>query len=317
MTVNMASKILQVQFALDGDTFDGSNNTITVSGLRTSCVVNSYNGSIGSFASNLSLSISGMANRDMAKLSTLGFSSGIYNKNLITVSAGDSLSSLVQVFAGGITYGNADYNAMPQARLDIVASAMASLQFAPVAASSFQGTLSVAAMIEAVGKACNPPMACVNNGVTATLSNHAVGGSGVDQIEDICQASGTQFKIANGPSGQPTIYLWPQGSTADAQVVSVNGSTGMIGYPTYSFRGLDVRSYFNPQLEIGRQVMVTSTTPPPAANAPQQTPGMGPSPGASGTFYVWGVTHNLSSETVNGPWETMVNLGNNNTSARG
>lgn len=315
--MSLIKRVITVNISLNGDTFDGTNSDISITGLRTSAMIQSYSGSVGSFANQMSMRISGMSNRDMAKLSTLGFSSGVYTKNAITVLAGDEVSGMTQVFSGAIMYGNVNYNAMPDVGVDIVASATADLQFAPTAGSSFKGDMSVASMLSAIAANAHPPMGFVNNGVTAKLSNHAVGGVSQDQIEDICVAAGINWAKRPDANGLPTLYIWPQGKTIDDQIIDMSGATGMVGYPTYSFRGLDVTSLFNPSVQVGRQMKVTSTTPPPAANAPKQTPGMGQSPGANGTFYVWGVTHNLSSETVNGPWFTLINLGNNNTSARG
>jgi hypothetical protein len=293
--VSFIKRKIDVQLALDGDTFDGSNNVVVLSGLRTLASIRSYTGSTGSFASQLEITIFGMKNQDMAKLSTLGFSAGTYRKNLINVFAGDDDKGMSQVFSGGITYGNVDYNAMPDVGVTLIASALANSQYNAIAASSYKGSMSVADMLEGIAKAAN--LNFLNAGVQAKLSNHAVGGTAIDQIKDICRAANVSYAIQNN-----TLVIWPAGASRDSTVINIGPDTGMVGYPMYIINGVEVVSEFNPEVEVGRTVNITSSTPDPIANG-------APVPGANGQFYVWGVSHDLSSEVPNGPWFTRLQLG--------
>lgn len=290
---------IDVQMALDGDTFDGSNSTIQVSGLRCQATIQSASGTAGTFSSQMQIRICGMRNADMAKLSTLGVSSGNYNRNLINVYAGDDQRGMSLVFSGGIVWGNVNYNAMPDVGVDLLASAMANFQYNSIAASSYKGSVNVASMIQAIAQAGG--LQFQNNGVDAVLDNHAVGGSVVDQIRDISRAAGIHFCIHNG-----TVYIWPAGGTIDDTVVNIGPESGLVGYPQYMIPGVEITTLFNPTVSIGRQVAVKTSTPAPSKSAPVNASVL--PTGANGTYYCWGVTHELESQTPDGSWFTRMNL---------
>jgi len=316
--MTLLKRRIDVQIKINGDTFDGSNDTIMLSGLRVSALIHTFIGPTGTWADDATLRISGMKNADMAQLSTLGFTANNYNSpsgamNVISVFAGDDVSGMTLIFGGSITSGNVDYNAMPDVGVDLICNAMTILQFATIAGSSYKGAMSVATMLEAICKAVTPPLAFVNNGVTTKLTNHAVGGSALKQIKDICLAAGCFYKVT-GAAGNQTLSIWPSGANVDTQVIDLSSATGMVGYPCYSVRGINISCLYNPNIAVGRQIKVTSSTPAPAKNAPLQVPGTLPGQGplqisgANGTFPVIAVTHNLASETPNGPWFTSAEL---------
>lgn len=286
---------IDVQLVLDGDTFDGSNNLVVLSGLRCLASVRSYSGSTGSFASQLEITIFGMKGSDMAKLSTLGFSAGTFRKNLINVYAGDDLQGMSLVFSGGITYGDVNYNAMPDVGVTLIASALANVQYGAIAASSYKGVMDVATMLQGIAKNAN--LAFLNAGVTSKLSNHACGGTAIDQIKDICRAANINAFIDNG-----TLTIWPAGGSRDSTLINIGPEQGMVGYPRYIVNGVEVTSVYNPEVEVGRTVNVISSIPDPKV-------GDVAVPGANGQFYVWGVAHDLSSEVPDGPWFTTLQLG--------
>jgi hypothetical protein len=314
--MSFVKRRIDVQITLGSDTFQNGSDTITVSGLRVSALIHSFQGSRGGWGSDAAIRISGMKNADMAKLSTLGYTGNVYRGdsatpiiNTVNVYAGDDATGMSLVFAGSVTSGRVNYNAQPQVGLDLVCNALTGMQFQSMAGSSYRGTMSVASMLQAICNAASPALGFVNNGVAAKLSNHAVGGSPLNQIRDICLASGIFWTI-KGETGNQTLYIWPPGSNVDSTIIDVGPDTGMIGYPEYIPYGLSVSCLFNPSISMGRQINVTSSTPNPDNNAPQQVPGQLPGTGqlqiagANGTWNVVGVTHDLASETPNGPWFT-------------
>lgn len=297
---------IDVRIALDGDTFDGSNNTVLLQGLRCQATIQSTVGGATPFQSNMQMRISGMLGSDMAKLSTLGLVQGIYKQNLIQVSAGDDASGMATVFTGQIFSGNVDYNSMPDVGVELVASATMSAQMSVVAGTSYKGTMNVATMLQAIAKNAQPPMGFVNVGVNAVLSNHAVGGSSWDQIRDICEAAGIAYGLDN-QSSPPTLVIFPKGVARDGTVVEIDANKGLIGYPMYSVRGIDIVSEFNPNITWGRNMKVSSSIPKPGPGAPLRDNGTAPV-GASGTFQVVDVIHDISSQLPGGPWFTRMQL---------
>jgi hypothetical protein len=316
--VSLITRKIDVQLKLNGDQFGGGGDTVTLTGLRCNATIHSFIGGTGGWFSEASIRISGMKNADMAKLSTLGTTANNYNTgtgatNQINILAGDDENGMNLIFGGAITSGNVDYNAMPDVGVDLVCNALTNLQMSPIAASSYKGAMSVASMIEAICHAASPPMAFVNNGVSSKLTNHAVAGSAKAQIQDICLAVGCFHKIV-GAAGNQACIIWPAGSQSDDTVIDLGPDTGMVGYPVYSMRGINVISLYNSAIEVGRKIKVTSSIPAPAKNAPLQVPGTlaGQGPlqisGANGTFSVVAVTHNVVSQTPGGAWFTSAEL---------
>lgn len=297
---------IDVRIALDGDTFDGSNNTVLLQGLRCQATIQSTVGGMTPFQSNAQLRLYGMRGDDMAKLSTLGLTEGIYNRNLIEITAGDDGAGMSAVFAGQIYGGNVDYNAMPDVGVDILASATIGAQMSVVAGTSYKGTMSVATMLQAIANNASPPMGFLNAGVSASLSNHAVGGSTWDQIRDICEAAGISYGL-DSQTSPPSLVIFPKGGSRDDTVIEIDANSGLVGYPMYSIRGINIVSEFNPNIAWGRQMKVSSSIPKPGPGSPLRLDRTQPV-GANGTFQVVDVVHDLSAQIPGGPWFTRVQL---------
>lgn len=307
---------IDVQIVLNGDTFDGSHDTITLTGLRCQASILSYQGGLTPAVSQLQMRISGMRGSDMAKLSTLGLTSGTYLKNAISVAAGDDTNGMASVFSGGITNALVDYNAQPDVGVDIFAFAGYTEKMLPVAGRSTAGVVDVASALSSICSTAG--LTLVNSGVTTQLSNHASSGTTLDQISDICQAA----RIAWTLTGK-TLHIWPLGGQRDDTVIDMNPATGMVGYPMYTAQGLDVISEFNPAIEVGRRMKVTTSVPnlspgvqqsySRTLNGVNNTPAI---PGDDGTYSIFSVQHDLESETTNGRWFTRSSVGFYSTVAR-
>ncbi len=300
---------IRVQIQLIGDTFDGGADSLELEGLRARATVQATVGGATSFQGQAQIRLNGMRGEDMAKLSTLGLTAGLYQKNLITILAGDDVAGMSQIFSGSIYAAYVDYNSMPDVGVEISAAQTAQIQQAPIAASSYKGALAVATMLQ--GIAANAGLSFVNAGVTAVLSNHAVGGSASAQISDICQAANVSYDIRDN-----TLTIWPAGGMRDDEIIEVSAQQGMIGYPMYTAQGIDVVTEFNPNVVLGRRMSVITSIPAPTRTDGVANPAGVPVIGANGTFYIFDVSHEISSETPGGPWQTRARLGTVNTQAR-
>ena len=135
------------------------------------------------------------------------------------------------------------------------------------------------------------------------LMNHAVGGNSAMQIADICQAAMCSYDIINGQ-----LVIWPMGAVRDSVTITTSAETGMVGYPMYTGQGVDIITEFNPMAQFGRTITVKSSIPKPGPNTPIDIKGK-PRPGASGTFYIFDVVHDLASQLPDGPWFTKIGAG--------
>lgn len=321
--MSLARRILTANFSLAqaNGSFDAAgNNSLTVSNLRSRATIQSSQGGVTPFLSQMTLQIWGMKNNDMAAMSTLGLTQGIYTKTganaqtQLVLQAGDE-KGMVTVFSGAIYAAHVAYNQQPDVPLIIYASATQGLQLTKSAPSSHPGAFDVASMLQGICSSMG--MTLVNNGVNAQLANHCASGSVFDQVNDICQASGTCWGI--GSDGK-TMTIWPMGAYMDdSDPIELTSGQGMVGYPEYSVQGINVVSEFNPNIMYGRQVSVKSSIPTPTASSAAaeaiKAAGGGPDTpvGATGTFYVYEVVHDLSCYQPDGPWYTQARLGNTDT----
>lgn len=278
-----------------GGGFSGGATTLSLSGLRSRITAQSCIGGDAAFAGNALIQIWGMKPEDMARLSILGFDQAKIGNNTIEVNAYDiGQNNDVTVFSGGIFNARINYNAMPDVSLELECYATLNIQTQAIAGTSAAGSSDVAAMLQGICAACDPPLTFVNHGVTAVLSNHAVGGSPAQQIEDICLAAGICYMPQVG-----TLTIWPKDQSIDGVVITTGPGLGMVGFPEYNMLGLDVTMEFNPQVQLGRQLTINST-----AEAGPVIPGL------PGTYWINIVSHDLSCELPGGPWFTHASVSN-------
>jgi hypothetical protein len=297
--MSFVKRNLVFQIQLQGDTFSSGANTLSLQGIRSRATIQSVIGGDTAFGGMAVVQIWGMKPEDMAKLSTLGLSAGIFTKNLISIQAGDQASdNYSEVFSGGIFSARINYNAMPDVSLELICYATINEQMQSIPGTSAAGSSNVAAMLQGICASCSPPLNFINNGVTAVLANHAVGGSPAQQIKDICLAAGICYVMQ--PAG--TLTIWPRDKNRDGTIISISPETGMVGYPEYREYGIDVAMLFNPEVEVGRQITIQTSIPPPGKSNP-------PIPGLPGTFYINTVAHDLSAELPGGPWFTHATVG--------
>lgn len=288
---------ITIQLQLNGDKFDEGGDTLVLKGVRCRATTQSTIGGATPFTGQMQMQIWGMTGSDMAKLSTLGLASGTYNKNLIQVMAGDSVSGMSLLFSGGIFSAYVDYNAMPDVCVEISAYASLPWQTQRIAASSAAGSVSIADLLQAIAANCSPALAFVNKGVTAVLANPAYQGSPSDQISSICQDALCNYEIVDG-----TLTIWPWGKIKDDVTITTGSSSGMVGYPMYNAQGIDVIMEYSPQVQLGRKLTINTSVPKPGASNP-------PIAGLPGTFYIYEVVHDLAAELPNGPWFTRARVG--------
>ena len=279
--------------------FDNGATALTLRGLRSRVTCQSCIGGDTAFVGQGLIQIWGMKPEDMAQLSTLGFDQNKFGKNTVSISAyGVGQANEVVVFSGGIFSAHINYNAMPDVCLEMECWATMNLQTQPVPATSAKGSSDVAAMLQGICAACNPPLTFVNNGVSAVLANHACAGSPAQQIEDICTAAGIPYLISDG-----TLYVWPKDQSRDGVVIQTGPEMGLVGFPEYTMFGLDVTMEFNPQVQLGRQLSINNAVADWSKSAPVV-------PGVPGTFWINTVTHDLSCELPDGPWYTHASVSN-------
>ena len=87
--------------------------------------------------------------------------------------------------------------------------------------------------------------------------------------------------------------MWPADTPIDDVVIEAGPSSNpeMVGFPVYWEAGIVVTTLYNPQVQIGRQMKVTSSIPK-----------------ANGLWDIIQVQHDLTTMLPKGPWFTTAIL---------
>src|SRR6185437_12971952 len=260
-------------------TFDGQNNQVTVSGLRTSAhIVKAGGASMG----DLQLRIYGLPLAMMNQLSTLGQVLGTQPKSLVAVSAGDAVNGMTVVFTGSIYAAWADFNGAPDVMFNVSAYTGLAAAVSPCPPGSYVGSVSAATILQNLAGQLG--VAFENNGVSVQLSNPYFPGTAFQQIQSCANAAGIEWVLDD-----TTLAIWPGGSSRSGTVPLITPDTGMVGYPTFDQQGIVLSTLFNPAIALGGQVKVQSSLTP-----------------ACGTWIVRTLMHDLEAEMPGGKWFTQM-----------
>lgn len=270
------SRLLSVTFALGEGSFgsDGANN-VTLDGLRISAHVQKAGGpSMGT----LSMEVYGMTFSKMNKLSTLGMAPQLVRRNTVTLQAGDATNGLGTVFQGTITNAWADFQGQPDVAFHVEAHTGLIEAVKPAPVSSYPGPTDVATIMSSL--ASQMQLDFENNGVNVKLSKPYYYGSARNQAKAVADAANINWIIDNGK-----LAIWNKGQSRGGTVPLVSPTSGLVGYPAYTSKGIALRSIFNPSIGFGSKIQVQSSLDP-----------------ANGEWVVYSLEYELQSNLPSGQW---------------
>lgn len=262
-------------------TFQEGGNRVTLpAGLRMRANIQNAGGVADG---TLDLTIYGMTRSLINQLATLGLQINLLPKNPITLTAGTA-GKMSTAFVGYIMTAEADFNGMPDVSFHITAQTMGAFAAAPTEATTYQGAASVADVM--ANFATRMGLRFENSGVNVTLKNPSFTGSLRDQARQCVQNAGILWNAGEGG----TLAIWPRGSSRGGiiPVLAPPPKGSMIGFPKYNAYGVQVRNLYDPTIRFGQKVRVESSILSP------------------GEYHVYGLSHQLTCEEPNGPWETLV-----------
>lgn len=235
----------------------------------------------GSEFAKASVDIFGLTIETMGKLTTLSFNPFKNDWNYIEILAGEQGTTLQSIFKGEITLAYADLNNGKVLKIQAHTGAYPVLM--PDPPRSVVGEQSASSLIESLAKQAN--FSFSNEGVTAVVNDMTLSGDPVTKMRSIATQVGAELLIDDD-----TVVLLPSGGARKPQggipVVSVD--TGMIGYPTFTNTGLNVSTFFRPDLRLAAMVRVESIIP-----------------GATGNWRIVRLSHDLSVNNPGGAaWRT-------------
>lgn len=286
MTIPKAQNQLRVTLILSdknsNGVFPGTNsNTLVLTGLRMIANVQTVPGSV---STHLDLKIYGMKLADMMALTTVFFNVGqgaiVFNQLILEQNSGNGWT---QVFSGMIIEAQPEMRGQAAAYFQLQGIVGYQHQITPVPPISYKGNTSVATICAAL--AANMDYAFENDGVTATITNPYLPGTYWDQLNRVCQATGTSYVVAGD-----VLAIYPAGNARTIPpMLSVAPGAGLIGYPTLEKFGIILTTYYDPALAAGGQVMVSGSVITPA----------------NGTWSPFMVDHQLEGNVPGGGWFTV------------
>lgn len=231
----------------------------------------------------------GLRYEDMEKLSTLAFRPLFTARNAVQIYAGDEETGLSLAFSGEITQASADFNAAPDVSFTMEAMTGWFGALTPQGPSAIKGAQPAADFIAMQAKKLG--LSFQNDGVTTSLRNAVFSGSPVAQARAAARQIGAELIIDDD-----SMILSPAGgagakaSGGRGNAVLLTRNTGLLGYPTLSNEGIELKALYNPAFRLGGLVKVESIVPK-----------------ASGTWRIIKLTHDLAAfDPRGGPWESRM-----------
>ena len=259
----------------------GGADTVVIENLRMSAEILHAGGPSDG---TLDLTVWGLTESTINRLSTLGMRINAVPKNQIILEAGDDQTGMAVVFTGYILAALANFNTSPDVSFHLSAQTLTPYSSLPAQASSFPGSADVATIMS--GFATQMGLKFENSGVSGQLSNAYFSGSVRTQAQTCVDDAGIAWNHGDGG----VLAIWPKFGSRNGQIPLVSAATGMIGYPTYSALGIDVLTLYNPSIGFGQKVQVQSSLK-----------------AACGEYSVCGLAHQLECEMPNGKWFSTVN----------
>lgn len=271
-------KVLKFTITLGEGTFgDTVSDTVELQGFRAMAdLANPGGESMGMIQAK----IWGLSPKLINQLTSIGtINKAVRLKNSIFLDAGDD-SSLANVFQGTIFDAWADYNSAPDIGFNIIAYAGLAAALKPVNPTSYNGPADVSSIMQDF--ATEAGLQFEDYGVQVQLSNPYFQGTTLSKIRSCARAANIFHVVERG-----VLVISPRDKGRGADPIAVSKDTGMVGYPTLSSKGLQLKMAFNNEIILNGDILVTSAVPM-----------------ACGKWRTTMVSHSLSSELPDGPWFT-------------
>lgn len=279
--MSFTRKRIDVSLSMAAGNFGSGGNSATITGHRVLAYIFAAGGQT---LTSMECAIYGLPLSLMNQLTTMGTQYTTINKNSISLSAYEEGKSPALVFKGTIFRCFPDMRALPQACLRIFAQAGLIERVMQAQPTSIQGSADVAQVMQQVAKKAG--LQFENSGVNTKVVNPYLWGSPGLQIRHLAEMAGVEHIIDRG-----TVAIWPPDQPRQGGGSTISPQTGMIGYPTYTDAGLEVRTLFDPSIQYGSQVTVQSDLTP-----------------ACGTWQIINLEYTLEAEVPRGRWECLLTL---------
>lgn len=230
-----------------------------------------------------SVEIYGLSLEVMEQLSTLAMRPLYTRKNYINIFAGDDLHGFVQVFAGSITSATMDFNSAPDLKMKIEARIGFFGSLTAQGPSAISGEQPASNFIEQQIKKAG--FTFQNQNVNTRIKNCVFTGSPIEQARQCAKQIGAELVIDD-----EKVILLQNGKAVKGSVPVVSANSGLIGYPTMTQNGIELKAIFNPDFRFAGIIEIQSIVPK-----------------VSGQWRIIKLSHNLASNLPSGgQWESSI-----------
>lgn len=271
---------LQVHLTLRKGTFaDGSNSKI-VTDLPMSVTVEKLGPP--DFA-KCSVEIYGLPLHELEQLTSLAFNILQFSRNYINIYAGDDDSGLSEIFAGTIISSHADFSGAPDIKLVIDGEVGFWGRVIAQGPNVINGTQDAAAFIKRQVEQAE--FTFTNEGVSATLKNCVFNGDPIAQARAAAVQIGADLIFDDNEA-----ILLPKNGHRGGDVLEIDATSGLLGYPSVSSNGVEFKSIFHPSFRFAGLINLKTAVPK-----------------CSNTWRIIKLTHKLSANNANdSSWESQI-----------
>ncbi|CAI3933316.1 baseplate hub protein [Commensalibacter communis] len=222
-----------------------------------------------------------------------------------------------KIFSGGIMVCYADFNQQPTPSVRIEAQTLGGSNLLPAESISFKGQIPAIDIVNTMvsnfqnkngfvvtGDGTDASKfgfitKVINENVTATITNPNYHGDFWTQLQTLAKDADFEFIISND-----ILYIFPTDADLSFSPMRFTPASGMIGYPTYSSRGIIIRSLFKPSIKYGQSIDVYVTPTKDTKEIAEIFNGK--------WNYMVSLSHDLSCNMPNGPWFTTIEVAKQN-----
>lgn len=274
--------------------FAGAGGKVVLPELRMSCRIQNAGAPSQQTAQ---LSVFGMSESLMKKISTLGITATFIPRNAITIEASLPNGGFTTVFGGSILNAWADYGSAPDVPMRFECVFGAVFNVVPEASLSYTGPTDVAQIMQDIANKME--LALENNDVSVILKNPILAGSLIQQMQQAARDANIDANVINGK----TLVIAPKNkarATANAPLVVVAPPPlgQMIGYPTPTPNGVSVSTIFDARIGFKQMIEVHSSI---IKTQNSQNTTFGPQ-----QFRVDVLNHALDSQVPRGQWMSTI-----------
>jgi hypothetical protein len=231
-------------------------------------------------ATQMNLKIWGMTLADMDAMTAAWIDPNAIRNNIVILEA-DGGDGFRPVFTGTILEAQPDFRSAPDVPFQILATIRYFQQIQVVEPLSYKGDVDIAVLGRYLAQQLGMNYDQSPN-VKATLTDPYFPGSLWTQLNNVCKAARVDYYF----QGDKLVFA-PISEAFDTKpAVVLSPDTGLLGYPVYTRRGLNVMAIFDPAFLCGTAIEIRDSLVK----------------GANGRWYPYSIDHALEAELPNGKW---------------